>query len=93
VKLILLAIILLATVFGPQRTFTCQTACQHRHNQIREKVMEVTAWDDCAVFGVIDGKAEQLWAGGSCPLREKVPGRFRVKYDAKCGQVLEMRAE
>jgi hypothetical protein len=92
-KLILLTIVLMAMFFAPQRTFTCQTACEHRHNQIREKVMEVTAWDDCAVFGVIDGKAAQLWADGSCPLREKVPGKFRVKYDAKCGQVLEMRAE
>lgn len=71
--------------------FTCSTAAAHSHTQITDAVIQVSTWNGCQLTGTINGKQVQLWADStSCPLQGRVPVVLNVRYDAACGQVLEL---
>jgi hypothetical protein len=73
------------------QSFTCSTASTHAHDAIREGEIQISSWSGCTMSGTIAGASVQLWAdGSSCPLHEKVPGTFQVRYDATCGQVIDL---
>lgn len=74
-----------------QTGFTCSTALTHTHDDIREAEIVVTAWVGCTLTGTISDVPVQFWADSStCSLRDKVPGTFQIRFDATCGQVLEL---
>ena len=83
---ILLPILLLLV-----QQFTCVTAASHAHTVVRDARIEISSWSGCELRGTIGTTQVQLWAeSGTCGLRTKVPGTFNVRYDAACGQVLEL---
>ena len=88
---ILLPFTLVLWLLMPSQTFTCSTAFVHAHDQIREGQIQVTSWSGCELSGILNGAAVRLWAdGSSCSLRDKVPGTFQIRWDATCGQVLDL---
>lgn len=72
------------------QTYSCTTALVHKHDALKDAEITVTSWSGCTVNGTINGVAVQLWADGTtCPLRAKIPGKLRIRYDQTCKQIIE----
>lgn len=71
--------------------FDCPTALTHQHDRLRDAEVTISAWNGCAVTGTINGVNTTLFMGAeNCPLRAKVPGKFRIRYDESCGAIVEI---
>ena len=70
--------------------YDCTSAFAHAHDDVREGRIEISSWEGCMMGGTIAGAYTVLYADGNCELRAKVPGTFNIRYDATCGQVLEL---
>jgi hypothetical protein len=83
--------LLLSILLASAQTYTCATAYNHVHTDIREGQVQVSSWVGCTMVGTINGQAVQLWAdSATCPLKAKVPGTFSIRYDFTCKQVLDL---
>lgn len=69
----------------------CATALNHKHDQLRDAEVVITAWGGCAITGTINGVSVPLFMdAAACSIRAKVPGKFRIRYDLTCRAVLEI---
>jgi hypothetical protein len=74
-------------------TLDCTSAFSHNHDSIREGRIVISSWQECVMRGKVGAQDVTLFADGACALRNSVPGEFNVRYDATCGQVLDLSTD